>query len=600
MNIVYIITTILLFVAFILMPKKEEKQNIIFSVIISVIMYLAYNIFINLIIYALHLKATLLTLSITNLIFACILSTKTVKEKKIQKYYLNKVDLIAVIIILITTIGVAIYNYGPNIKLKHGVTDASTHYFVAHDYYKYSTLTSRENSDKINWLGISNFMAGAYINTGIFLKLFEGIVSETYLCKVFFVFDALIWILSGLLMYTLLAMNNKKIKYKIIAAVFSLFYVFAYQFNSLLLGFSYLGVGLDIIIGIMIVMKADIGRKYKNIGLFLLNLGIMFTYYYFAPIIFLAVFWQILNDNKEEGNKLFDLKNIWNVLITLVIPGLIGVFYFIILPHLKADGAIDYVGAIGIDGFIYKNLITNILPYLLFGEIYLIYNFIKKKNLFLDKMLYLSIIFFLITFWGRYFAIISDYYFYKIYYMLYIILVDSAFETLKLIMDKNKKIEIFSYILLAIYSAGIIYTLPSGKNLFVFDIYLQNFNELKTDYTLIEDGELEILEYYNDNINNPELEEPNTYFCKTRGLNGRHRWIYSLTNNSENFYDAASCIVIGNLQLYAESNKEYAVIFKIDYAGEYDKIDEEIEKYNLKIIMQNDDGIILQKQNLTE
>lgn len=601
MSIIYILTLLVLFLSYLLIYKKEEKQNLIFSIIISACFLLAYNIFICTIMYFLTIKSTLLNLSIVNLIFSIFPIIRLIKTKKMQKYYINWVDLIAVIIILIVTITIVIKNYSVNIKLKHGVTDAATHYFAADDFYRYSTLLPRENSDSINWIGISYLMTGAYINTGIFLKLFDGIISETFFCQLYFLFDILVWILSALLMYVLLAMHSKNIKYKILALVFTFFYALAYQLNSLFAGFSYLGVGLDIIIGILIIMKAKLPTFYKRIALFLLNFGIMFSYYYFAPVVFITILWQTISDNKAKGRKLFNFEIFLDVIITLVIPGLIGVIYFILLPLLQTtSGPINYISAIGTEGFIYENLITNIIPYLLLSEIYLIYNFIKKKDIFNDKFLFTTIVFYLLILLGMKLSIVSEYYFYKIYYMAYIALVSSSYEIIKIIIQKNKKIEIATYILIGIYAIGIFEAIVYKKNFYVFDIYKYNGEEISKKYELVYTDELKILDYYNKNINNPDETKKSTYFCRSQGNNGRARWIYSILKNPNNFTDSSTGEITKNLDKFMESDTEYIVLFKIDYGGDYDKIDEEIEKYNLKTVIRNSSGMILQKQNLAE
>lgn len=600
MNIIYIITTILLLVSYLLMPKKEEKSNLIHSIIISTILLLTYNIFIVQIMFFIHLKSTLLNLSIINIMFLSIPILNIKRTKKIQKYYLNKIDLIAVIIILAGTITIAILNYGTNIAVKHAVTDAATHYFVADDFYRYSTLFSRESSDAIKWLNMPYLMTGAYVNTGIFLKLFGKIINETFFCKLYFIFDILIWILSGLLMYTALSIDSKSKRHKILALVLTFFYVLAYQLNSLFAGFSYLGIGLDVIIGIIIIMKTDLNVKYKIISLFLLNLGIMFSYYYFAPIIFLAEFWFILVTNKKNNIKIFGELNILEILISLVIPGLIGVIYFIAYPLLESNtGAVNYIGAIATDGFIYKNLIMNILPYLLLGEIYLIYNWLKKNNIFINKLLLLTIIFALSIYVLMKFEFVSSYYYYKIYYMLFLVLIVSSYEMLKIFIDKNNDVKIIVSGILVIYSFGIFSAMFFGKDFWVFDIYLTNGDEIKDDYALIKDKELDLLEYYNNNINT--MKNSDTLFCKTRGHTGRERWIYSITKNPNNLSDAWLNETITTIEKFMSSSKyQYFVLLKNDYGGEYDDVQDEIKRYNLNVLIQNSSGMILEKKNLSE
>ena len=600
MNIIYILTSLILIISYLLLNKSEKKENLIHSVIISVILFLTYNIFITQLMFFVHLKSTLLNLAIINIAFSAIFISKEIKTKNIQKYYIDKLDIIAVIIILIASISIAIMNYGTNIAIKHAVTDAATHYFASDDFYRYSTLFSRESSDTIKWLNTPYLMTGAYVNTGIFLKLFKGIIDEAFFCKLYFIFDIFIWVLSGLLIYTVLSIDHKNKKHQILALLLTFFYILAYQLNSLFAGFSYLGMGLDIIIGIIIIMKSEIKTNYKISSLFLLNLGIMFSYYYFAPVLFLSEFWYILVKNKKQSIKIFSKKNIFEIIIALVIPGLIGVIYFIGYPLMQANNkAFDYITAIATDGFIYENLIMNILPYLLLSEVYMIYISFKKKNIFIDKLLYLTVVFTLISFMLMKLEVISSYYYYKIYYMLFLVLIVSSYEILKIFIDKNKIVTIIVSIFLVIYSFGIFSAMVLDKNYFLFDIYLTNGEEIKDDYALIKDKELYLFEYYNNNINT--MQNDDTLFCKTKGNTGRDRWVYSITKNGNNLTNALTNDKITTIEKFMEKTKyHYFVLLKNDYDGEYDKVQDEIKRYNLKVLIQNSAGMILEKQDLAE
>lgn len=600
MNIIYILTSLALIISYLLLNKSEKKENLIHSVIISVILFLTYNIFITQVMFFVHLKSTLLNLAIVNIAFSAVFITKEIKTKTIQKYYINKLDIIAVIIILGLAITIVIMNYGTNIAVKHAVTDAATHYFASDDFYRYSTLFSRESSDTIKWLNTPYLMTGAYVNTGIFLKLFKGIIDETFLVKLYFIFDMFIWMLSGLLMYTALSTNFKNKKHQILALVLTIFYMLAYQLNSLFAGFSYLGVGLDIIIGIIIIMKSEIKTNYKISSLFLLNLGIMFSYYYFAPVLFLAQLWYILATNKKQNIKIFSKQNIFEILITLVIPGMIGVIYFIGYPLMQANNkAFDYVGAIATDGFIYEDLIMNIFPYLLLSEVYIIYIAFKKKNTFIDKLLYLTVIFTLLIYMLMRLEFVSSYYYYKIYYMLFLVLTVSSYEILKIFVDKGKNVTIIVSGVLIIYSFGIFSAMILDKNWFVFDIYLTNGEEIKDDYALIKDKEFYLFEYYNNNINT--MQNDDTLFCKTKGNTGRDRWVYSITKNGNNLTNALTNDKITTVEKFMGNSKyHYFVLLKNDYGGEYDKVQDEVKRYNLKILIQNSAGMILEKQDLAE
>lgn len=600
MNIIYIITSIVVILSYLLMKKEDKKYNIIHSIIISAIIFLTYNIFISTIMFFTYIKSTLLNLSILNIVFSIYPIHTIRKNKEIQKYYLNKIDLIAVIIILVSTITIAILNYGTNIAVKHAVTDAATHYFAADDFYRYSTLFSRESSDVTKWIDSPYLMTGAYVNTGIFLKLFKGIISETFFCKLYFIFDISIWVLSGLLMYTALSIESKSKRHQILALVMTFFYIFAYQLNSLFAGFSYLGVGLDIIIGIIIIMKSQLKTKNKIAYLFLLNLGIMFSYYYFAPVMFLSEFWYILKTNKTQKIKIFSKKNILEILIALVIPGLIGVTYFIIYPLFIQNNTItNYATAIGTSGFIYENLIMNVLPYLLVSEVFIIYNLLRKTNSYINKLLIVTLIFTFAIFTLFKLEYASSYYYYKLYYMLFLVLVVSTYEMLKIFTEKNKNVQIIVSGILLLYSFGIFSAMVMNKDWYVFDIYLTNGKEIKDDYALIKEKELDLFDYYNKNINT--MTNDDTLFCKTRGNTGRDRWVYSITKNSYNLNNALSNTSVTTVEKFVKNSKyRYFVLLKNDYGGDYEKVQDDVKQYDLKILIQNSAGMILEKQDLAE
>ena len=77
--------------------------------------------------------------------------------------------------------------------------------------------------------------------------------------------------------------------------------------------------------------------------------------------------------------------------------------------------------------------------------------------------------------------------------------------------------------------------------------------------------------------------------------------MYSILKNQNNFIDSYNAELTVRLEKFMEYSTEYMVVFKTDYNGDYDKlVNEDIEKYNLKIIIQNESGMILQKQNLPE
>ena len=223
--------------------------------------------------------------------------------------------------------------------------------------------------------------------------------------------------------------------------------------------------------------------------------------------------------------------------------------------------AFDYVGAIATDGFIYEDLIMNIFPYLLLSEVYIIYIAFKKKNTFIDKLLYLTVIFTLLIYMLMRLEFVSSYYYYKIYHMLFLVLTVSSYEILKIFVDKGKNVTIIVSGVLIIYSFGIFSAMILDKNWFVFDIYLTNGEEIKDDYALIKDKEFYLFEYYNNNINT--MQNDDTLFCKTKGNTGRDRWVYSITKNGNNLTNALTNDKITTVEKFMGNSKyHYFVLLK--------------------------------------
>lgn len=593
MNVIYILTIVLIISLHMLLYKKEEKQNFFSWLIVTIGLFFCYNICICVIISFLKIKSTLVTLSIINCITIFLLGLKIYKDKKIQKYNVNKMDIISVMVILITVCVIAIKQYGIPINIKNSITDFSTHYWVADEFYNYSMLLIEDNSDVLKFLGEQSFMPGSYINTGILFKIFSPIIEETYFCKLFIVFETFMWCLSGLLMYVLLSNNKKEEKQKILPLVFSLIYMLGYPLNSLLSGFSYLQMGLNIIICIIFVMQQKIKQEYRDILIFFLTFGIMFSYYYFAPVVFLTIFIQMIVEIKKRKEKIFSVKNILSMVVSLILPGMFGIIYFIIFQIIRFGLQVGnyYSNGINTPGAIYQNFITNTIIFLMLSVFYICYSIKNKKEKFSNKILIISIIFLIIAFIGMKFEKVSEYYYYKIYYMIWIPLIIVSFSSIELFYKKNK---ILTYIGVGIYSIGIIIAMFFNKNLLFFDIYQNNFQEIKANYNIVNNKELEIMEYYNKNINVYNGLDNNTYIYLQSRI-GRGRWIYAITKNLYFYINSNFGELPTSIQQFLESQKQYCIIFKQDNCEEILKGIENVE--GIKILFQNDEGAILEKIN---
>ncbi len=580
MSIIYLITVLIMIILHILIYKKEEKQNLLKWIAITIVINLCYNIFICVILSFIKISSTLITLSIINTIISILLGIKIYKDKKIQKYEINKIDIIAVIIMLIIVILTVIKQYGIPINITHEITDGTIHYFVANEFYHTSQLLFNGNSDVLDMWHVDFFMPGAYINTGILFKIFSGFISETYFCQLFFIFDISIWFLSGILMYVFLSKNKK-----IIPLIFSIIYMIGYPLNSLLSGFSYLSLVLDIIIAILIVNREEINKYYKMILMFLLNFGMFFSYYFFAPVVYLAIFLQIIIEIKKNNEKIFSKDNIIKILYTLILPGTIGVLFFVVFQYLQfsTNPVTNSADLISTNGTIYMNFIGNIIIFLLLSIYFIIYCIKNRKNTLENLMLIINIIFTLILYVGMKTEKVSEYYYYKTYYLLWILVVSVGYYGIEQIIEKRKLIP---YLCIAIYCSGIFISIISNKAFYIFDIFRENNRIIQEDNIIISYDEIKLLDYYNTNIN---TRQQDTYVTVTTGP--RAIWLYVLTRNPYFYINLVFGDNVTQMEQFEQNYRKYFVLLKRDFEGDYENLNLE----NVKILFENEAGMVIEK-----
>ncbi len=146
-----------------------------------------------------------------------------------------------------------------------------------------------------------------------------------------------------------------------------------------------------------------------------------------------------------------------------------------------------------------------------------------------------------------------------------------------------------------IYCLGVVISSIWNKNLFVFDIFRKNCEDIQSVLlVLLNKGEIELLDFYNENINkNVKIASNTTMQPSNRGKAG---WVMTLTENPIiGIVDVLYGEIMENLQKFVENEAKYMILFKRDYYGDYEKIEDEILKYNLKVLTRNEEGMILEK-----
>ena len=138
--------------------------------------------------------------------------------------------------------------------------------------------------------------------------------------------------------------------------------------NNLIIGFFYVGHASLIIISIFLIINELEKKCINNILLFILNIGLMFTYYLYVPIIYCAEFLYFI---KNREKRLFSKS-----ILLFGIPIILGFLYFIYPTFSNND--MNLGNQIHLDGYFYNDVIGNTLLFLPIASFYF-YDKLKEK-----------------------------------------------------------------------------------------------------------------------------------------------------------------------------------------------------------------------------
>lgn len=585
--IIYVLSVIFLFIVFLLLKKSDNKISITKSIIINVVFLLCYNAFMCFILDTLNLHIKLEYLSVINIIIGAIFLAVIIQNKEIQKFYFNSNDIVAILFILTISIIAMYANFGLELNIKYIMTDASVHFSAARELYEYDVLVNRLDNEVIT----GPFLIGAYTNTGILFKIFEPVIGEVNLYKVFILFDIFIFFLLGLCIYCAIEKLVNSTWKLILSMIAIIFFMFGYPFNSLIFGFVYLQLGVLIIATIINVFgfyNENFDKKILFGILSILNLGVFFTYCIFVPVVFLVEIIYLIKKSYDINKKIFSIKNLIICFILFVIPFLCWIYYNA-LPYLtnaQAEGSDMFLN---IEGYIYRNCWSNfilILPIAIMC--------IKNKNddIFIWKTFLIVLIIFMILFFILIKSLnFSFYYYYKFNFILWFILWYGAIYSLN---TSEKKINIFLqvylilYIIIAMFATSINKVeitkeeFDNNENITnSFDIYGINksiINDVIIDYT---PEQLKLVEYVYYNI---DLKSDNILLI----ANPRQECWFNAFFNYSNRDDIESLITYTEIEKWNNRYYKYILIF---YNNEfYERFKDYINYENL--LIENETGAI--------
>ena len=590
MGIVYLISTILLIVSFMLIKKSDKKLDILSIIGITIVLYFSYNVFLCYILTFIQIPNNLIVLSILNLIVAAIMGIIIYRKKEIQKYKLDKLNLLCVIIILIVTFTASCLNFGLPFNIKYETGDPAVHHITSVVFSQEEKLLNFYKDDAY---GVSyGRKIGSYVNSGIIMQCFANVIDEIDYYNIFIAFGIFIFFITTAIMFNILEKYTKTKGGKIIALIVSLIYVLGYPFNSLLFGFEYLSMGILILESILLMVYYFENGEFKFpfyvIIFALLNFELFCSYYMFVPFAYPALWIYFCIYSKRNNKKIFCKKNIILLIITLLVPFLLGYLYHmapdmysIFNPDVGANEAdkvlentlnrSSYLSGRGLAsyGYIYVNFYSNIIL-LMPMLIYYLYKKNKEKSFasFDTIQLLFLVLFIILLIIGIIFGKVSPYYTMKNYYALSFIVFYMNFRGLMYLYEKDRKmpfILVIGYIFIILLNLAFT-NAPLGKGPFNDNENIFNFVEIygvnktiivdrEEDYNL---KEIEIMKYAKANLDfeNSQIE--------VMGDSEQLLWGYDLLRyvNYEEFFKT---VTYGQFRLAIKAQTAHEKIGKVDY-----------------------------------
>lgn len=610
MGIVYIISLISLMASFILIKKTQKKLNILGFIAITIGVMFCYNTLVCYILTFFTIPITLLGLLIINFIITIILLFFIIRKKQIQSYEIKKIDLLYISLLGIAVLIVAYLNFGFPFNIKYETGDPSVHYLTAEMFAESDSLLITQDDEVYG--DFSTRKTVSYVNTGLLMKCFDGIIDSYYNYYIFIIFGIFVLFMTAWAMFTTISSFAIDKKTRFLAFVVSLIYIMGYPLNSFLFGFEYLSMGIFLICLIFDMVyyfkNNELKTGYIVLMFLLLNFGLFSAYYMFVPFVYSALWIYFCMHSYEKDKTIFSKKNILLLVSTLLVPFFLGYIYHIapqiygviINSNLNPDTMFNFSShlidkGLSVYGYIYVNLYSNLIL-LLPIPIYLIIKKWKENKFAIMNMIF-CIGFIEILLFGFLIDKVSIYYLSKNYFALWFILFYLNYKGLVEIYKKNKKLPFaFTsfYVILIILNLLFVYTPLENRELnenekptTVVEVFGANKTIIKNKVTDLYDGELEILKYFKDNISYEnkvevvgDMEQGYWAYTLTRYVNNKDdkitgRGQYGLTmkmvRTLKDIDDADYIIYFNRTSLYKalqqRIHKLGNVIFENEYGG---------------------------------
>lgn len=501
-SILFVLVFLLTIAAIVLYPKVDGKINGYKVAIMSFMAVFCYEAFMVFLLSKMRIAVNLISTLMLLLIAAFMLWIEIIKKRSVQKLYFPKIDLVYLILLSVFILAISKHLFSTDLLLRYANIDAAAHFISAMD------IVSSKN--------VSGLYFTAYIDA-MFIELLLPFTGMERAYKGFICADIFLHILEIMMFYVLSTTISNKKNMKMVSMLLSIMYFWGFPAYSYMTGgFVYWSTG--VMIFMFIIYGFLVFERYPEFtrgGVVLLLLGC------YANLI---------------CNKLFVVANTFCVLTVVTYLGiqyrrkqslkkilLVGGFGFgflvvgvYIFFQFQWGGKLaNLLYTLGFEGGTYRALYGDII-YFIPILVHLFYYAFKdrkySKILCIVNIGTIFVAFIMFLFWFNF--KMSNYYYYKIYYNLWLMGFLSVVMLIDVLIEERHVISMVAYgtMIVAIMAISVFdiesyfwnknpyYNGSYAMNQFM-PLYNYNVQSIKTDYAQYEisPNRLEAFSYVLDN-----------------------------------------------------------------------------------------------------
>lgn len=414
-----------------LFPKSGRSMQGAVWLPVTAVFLMCFHVLAGGIINLVRLPVNIVSIGMADIAAGVFFWLNILHKKEKQKYEWKKEQLLFLGLLGAAMAVFTVLRFGTGLELNYHTIDPAAHF--------------RDAMDVVNKQQVQNMFYAA-LNNALLIELLAplAVVSEYY--KIFLLSEVLNLFLAGAMFYGLIQRWCKNRFTKTAAFLAAFLYIAGYPLNNALFGFTYLGMGVTIIAYLLLLSDCFIEEKlHPGINIFLMMagcLGIFESYMLFMPVVYFAIFFCIAGKRLKQ-NRLFTVKTVTDYLAIFLIPCILGLYYGFFGVF---SGDITVGSAISAEGAIYRDLYSNFLilaPFVMIA----VYHMVKKKvyqtlNFMLPMMLVFMAGMFMAGMKGR----VSSYYYYKNYYLLWLLAFVMAFIGISYLSEYAREVVVCCFI----------------------------------------------------------------------------------------------------------------------------------------------------------